>query len=145
MIQYIRMLRNVVIVLVFVGALFVIASQPPEQVFARSEDGVVVLEGVSRSIHSVSIDVIDTVGVPLDGRLSSYYLLIPDVAGLAFQPTVTVNAQDKWGVGDDAHVFVFHDANTGWVAQKTVSDRLEKTWRSEIDLSKPVVIAVGIP
>lgn len=145
MIHYIRMLRNVVIILVFVGALFVITSRPPEQVFARSEDGIVVLEGVSRSVHSVSVDVVDTVGVPLDGRLSSYYLLIPDVAGLAFQPTVTVNAQDKWEVRDDARIFVFHDANTGWVPQMTASDRLEKTWASEIDLSKPVVVAVGVP
>lgn len=137
------MLRTVVVILVFVGALFVIVSRPPEQVFARSSDGVVTLEGVSRRVRGATIDEVQTIGVPLDSRLSKYYVIVPDLAGVVFRPTVTVRMRDSWN--ESSVIFLFDGPKGGWVPQPTSVDLTSRTLQAHIDLSEPVWMTVGVP
>ncbi len=141
------MLRVVVIVLVFVGAIFVFSSQQPEQVFARSQDGVVTLEGVSRSVRSVSIDANPAMGVPLESRVSGYYLLIPDLAGVVFSSSLTVQILEQWKqMSQDPTelvIYIYRNPTDGWQSLPTEVDLSTQTLHTQLELFEPVWIAVG--
>ncbi len=141
------MLRVVVIVLVFIGAIFVFSSQQPEQVFGRSQDGVVTLEGVSRRVRSVIIDTNKEMGVPLASRVSTYYVMIPDLAGTVFPVSLTIQIVEQWKqtVEDPTElvVYVFTGPDEGWQPLPTDVDLSKSTLYAQLDLTKPVWIAVG--
>jgi hypothetical protein len=141
------MLRVVVIVLVFVGAIFIFVSRPPEQIFARSADGVVTLEGVSRTVRSVSIDTNSQMGVPLESRVSSYYLIIPDLAGAAFSSSLTIQILEQWKqmVADPTELvlYVFEEPTEGWKSLPTDVDLSTSTFHTQVNLTEPIWIAVG--
>jgi uncharacterized protein YggT (Ycf19 family) len=141
------MLRVVVIILVFLGAIFVFLSSQPERVFSRSADGVVTLEGVSRNVRSVNIDANPQMGVPLEPRVSAYYLIIPDLGGVDFSPTLTVQILEQWKqvVSDPTELvfFVFEGPTEGWRLLPTDVDLSTSTLHAQVDLTEPVWIAIG--
>lgn len=141
------MLRVVVIVLVFVSAIFVLSTQKPEQVFGRSTDGVVMFEGVSSRVRSVSIESLPTFGAALENRISTYYSLTPDLAGVAFSGSLTVQVLEQWKqmVDDPTEfvIYVYQSPEDGWQSLQTEVDLSKNSLQTRLELSKPVWIAVG--
>lgn len=142
------MLRIVVIVLVFVGAIFVLSTQKPEQVFGRSADGVVVFEGVSSRVRSVSIESFPTFDAALENRISAYYSFTPDLVGVTFSGSLTVQILEQWKqmVDDPTElvIYVYRSPVDGWQPLTTEIDLSKNTLHARLELSKPLWIAVGI-
>lgn len=143
------MLRVVVIVLVFVGAIFVFSSRQPEQIFARSADGVVTLEGVSRTVRSVRIEMDDSPfaeGLSVEPGLSSHYFISLDAQDSGFSPQVTIQILEQWkqNVDDPSElkIFIFRDELHEWQSLPTDVDLSRGTLHAQINLSEFVWIAV---
>lgn len=147
MIQLTPMLRTVVIVLVFLSALFVLTSRIPEQVFSRSTDGVVVLDGVSSRVHSVSIEVVESFDVPLESKVSAYYRIVPDLSGTVFTPSFTITIQESWKqMVSDANIlslFVYKGSEKGWELIPTEVDKTAGVLTGKLPVSDAVWIVVG--
>lgn len=141
------MLRVTVIVFVFLGAIFVFLSRQPEQVFARSADGVVTFESVSSRVHSVSIESNKAIGVTLEPRVSMYYSIIPDLAGVKFSGSLSVEIVEQWkqSVSDPTELMIYEyrGPEKGWTPLLTEVDLSTSTLHAQVDLSEPLWIAVG--
>jgi hypothetical protein len=141
------MLKTLVVILVFVSAIFVLISNQPEKVFARSQDGIVELNGVSRAINSATIDSSQTIGPVFEKRISLYYLLTPEPAGLKFEPFVRVKIIEQWKQSQtdftELSIYFFNEVNYKWEKVPTVVDLQNEILEAKIELIKPVWIAVG--
>ncbi|MBI5369750.1 hypothetical protein HZA85_00960 [Candidatus Uhrbacteria bacterium] len=140
------MLKVAVIVLVFAGALFMLAARVPESVFARSTDGVVTLAGISRLVRQTVIEPTSFVAKesPLP-RVSSFYVLTPDVRDQQFSPTLTLPIVESWKprVRDLTELIVYsYTDEKGWQPLATSVDLSSGTLEAQITLSAPTGIAV---
>lgn len=142
------MLKTLVIILVFVGAIFVLVSKQPEKVFARTTDGVIEVEGLSRNVRSIEIDQSKEFTPILENRIGSYYLITPVPAGISFETKVRAKVLEQWKQAEfDLTEFVFYrvDAmDTQWKIIPTVVDLSKEMLETVIDLSAPTWIAVGL-
>ncbi|MBI4714017.1 hypothetical protein HY771_02420 [Candidatus Uhrbacteria bacterium] len=141
------MLRVLVVILVFLAGFFVLISDQPEKVFARSSDGVIEIEGMSRRVRSVEIDSTQSIGSIFEKRLSQYYLLTPVPAGLKFEPIVRAKALEQWKQIQpdltELSIYFWNKASTEWEVVPTIVDLTEQTLEARLDLSEPIWIAVG--
>jgi len=142
------MLRVLVIILVFVGALFVFVSRQPEQVFSKSLDGVVEVQGLSRNVRSVTIEPTKEFGLILKERVSSYYSLIPDPAGIPFTADVSVKVLEQWKQAQpdltELSVYKWNEFGSKWEVLPTVVDLSNETLEARMELQEPTWIAVGV-
>ena len=142
------MLRVLVIILVFVGAIFVFVSRQPEQVFTKSSDGVVEVQGLSRSVRSVTIEPTKEFGSILEKRVSSYYSLIPNPAGVSFPADVSVKVLEQWKqIHPDLTeltIYKWNEFGSKWEVVSTIVDLSNETLEARIELQEPTWIAVGV-
>ena len=148
-VQFTRMgiLKTVAIVLIFAGALFVLWSHQPEQVFSRSADGVVTVRGVSRNVRSATIEPSSIAEAIFPARVGEYYLVIPNPSGIIFSSELSIQIIEQWKqLQPDLMKFSlyrFDEASRTWQKLPTVVDLQKGIIQTEIDLSGPTWIVVG--
>ncbi len=142
------MLKNLIIILVFISAFFVLVSRQPEQVFTKSSDGVIEVQGLSRTVRSVTIEPTKEFGSVLKERVSSYYFLVPVPAGVPFTADVRVNVLEQWKQIQpdltELAVYKWNEFGSKWEVVPTVVDLSKETLEVRIELQEPTWIAIGV-
>lgn len=142
------MLRVFVIVLVFIGAIVVFILQQPEQVFVRSQDQVVELQGLSRSVRSITIESFKEFSPILNERISLYYFIVPNPAGIPFDVNVSAKVLEQWKQLQpdltELSLYRWTSSNQQWKAIPTVVDLSNETLSASMELQEPTWIAVGM-
>lgn len=142
------MLKTLVIILVFVGAIFVLVSEQPEKVFARTADGAIEVEGLSRNVRLIEIDQSKEFTPILENRVGLYYLITPVPAGISFETKVRAKILEQWKQAEsdltEFMIYKFNVAETQWEKVPTVVDLSDGTLEAVIDLSDTIWIAVGL-
>ncbi len=143
-----KLLKSVVIILIFVGALFMLWSHQPEQVFSRSADGVVSVKGVSRTVRSATIEPANTfVEAIFEKRFSAYYKVIPNPSGVIFSSELTVQILEQWKqLQPDLlklSLYRFDEKARHWQKLPTEFDLQNGTMKTQLDLSGSMWIVVG--
>lgn len=142
------MLRTFVVILICVGALVVFWIHKPEQVFSRSENGVVTVEGVSGTVRSVSIESAQEFAEAIfPGRVGDYYLLNPNPSGVTMGSDVKVRILEQWKPLvknlTDFSLYRFDVETRAWNTLPTLFDLSQGEMTTHIDLSGPTWIVVG--
>ena len=134
--------------LIFIGALAVLLSHKPEQVFSRSENGAVTIEGISGTVRTVIIEPMEQFDVSFDKRMGEYYQLIPNPSGVTFTSEVTIQITEQWKqlLPDITELLLYRFDTTShtWQSIPTVVDLSSQTLHARLDFSAPTVIVVGI-
>lgn len=141
------MSKTLIIILVFVGAIFVLVSNRPETVFARSADGAVEVKGLSRSVRSVEIDSSKEFIPILENGVWLYYLITPVPAGVPFDAIMHVKVLEQWKqIEQDITEFTLYkwtEEDQQWKIIPTVVDLSKETLEARINLVESTWIAVG--
>lgn len=131
-----------IVVIVFVGTLIVLFAKVPEQVFAQSDDGVVVLSGVSRSLQSVNIKRLD--GVEDSVRTVSGPIYEVSLIG----DTRITDAEVVFNIDNiidvtELVIYSFDRLSVEWKPQPTVFDLADNTISTQLNISKNVLLSTG--
>lgn len=106
------------------------------------------MQGLSRSVRSVSIKPTKEFSPILEKRVSSYYLLVPDPSGVPFVADVRVKVLEQWKQIQpdltEMSVYKWNEFGSKWEVLPTEVNLSKGTLEVRIELQEPTWIAVGV-
>jgi hypothetical protein len=135
----------IVVAVVLFGSLFALFAHVPDQVFARSEDGVVTLKAVTDSASVVEITSYEGVEIGTDDIASPVYELGADFDAVILDGELTVYVDASWGVFDlsEAVVYVFDRSDLAWKELPTTFTLSEMSISAPVEFVGSVLVGVG--
>lgn len=135
-----------VVAIVLVASTLLVLRPSPEQVVAFSQDGLVRVEGVTRSPGSILIERIDGVDISTEGVVSPIYEVTLDGQGVLEEAELLFSYESFALEGlsiQEVAMYRFDRASLSWKPLPTFFDLSEQTLTSTVTLSGSTLVGLG--